>query len=172
MTGIPDIEEVETSSRNPLVVRQHVIANEMGDYAKFYFLGGSASWGEIRGLLSTNIKGLRIYEEGSYTAPREDVWGSSDMNLFKEANKVLKTAGPGPSWPSSRHPATTAPTPSRKRCRRWSGKIPEKAGGARARSGSRPVQGDALGAATDLTSRRVGDPRDAIDPGADRHDGL
>jgi len=95
-TGIPDIEEVETSSRNPLVVRQHVIANEMKDYTKFYFLGGSASWGEIRGLLSTNIQGLRVYEEGSYTSPRVDVWGISDLDLFKEANAVLKEAGPAP----------------------------------------------------------------------------
>jgi membrane-anchored protein YejM (alkaline phosphatase superfamily) len=77
-------------------VRQHVIANEMADYAKYYFLGGSASWGEIRGLLSTNIEDLRIYEEGSYAAPRVDVWGISDLNLFKEANKVLTSAGPEP----------------------------------------------------------------------------
>jgi phosphoglycerol transferase MdoB-like AlkP superfamily enzyme len=96
VTGLPDIELVKTSSRNPLVVRQHVIANEMKDYSKFYFLGGSASWGEIRGLLSTNIKGLNIYEEGSYSSPRVDVWGISDLSLFKEANAVLKKTGPKP----------------------------------------------------------------------------
>ena len=96
VSGIPDIELIKTSSRNPLVVRQHVIANEMKDYRKFYFLGGSASWGEIRGLLSTNIRDLSIYEEGSYAAPRVDVWGISDLDLFKEANAVLKTAGPEP----------------------------------------------------------------------------
>lgn len=96
VTGIPDIELVKTSSRNPLVVRQHVIANELADYSKFYFLGGSASWGEIRGLLSTNIKGLQIYEEGSYASPRVDVWGISDLDLFKEAHAVLKKTGPQP----------------------------------------------------------------------------
>ncbi len=96
MTGIPDIELIKTSSRNPLVVRQHVIANEMKAYRKFYFLGGSASWGEIRGLLSTNINDLNLYEEGSYSSPVVDVWGISDLNLFKEANGVLKNAGPEP----------------------------------------------------------------------------
>ena len=96
ITGIPDIELIKTSSRNPLVVRQHVIANDMKAYRKFYFLGGSASWGEIRGLLSTNINDLNLYEEGSYSSPVVDVWGVSDLDLFKEANGVLKNAGPEP----------------------------------------------------------------------------
>ena len=90
ITGIPDIELNKTSSRNPLVVKQHTIINAFRDYEKFYFLGGSASWGEIRGLLSTNIPGLHIYEEGSYSSPRVDVWGISDIDLFSEANEILK----------------------------------------------------------------------------------
>jgi phosphoglycerol transferase MdoB-like AlkP superfamily enzyme len=90
ITGIPDIEMHRTSSRNPLVVDQHTLVNAFKDYNKYYFLGGSANWGNIRGILSHNIPGLDIHEEGSYESPRIDVWGISDLNLFEEANKVFK----------------------------------------------------------------------------------
>ena len=73
-TGIPDIELNKTSSRNPLIVDQHTIINSFDNYKKFYFLGGSASWANIRGLLTANIPNLEIYEEGSYASPRVDVW--------------------------------------------------------------------------------------------------
>lgn len=79
-----------SSSRNPFIVNQHSIINEFEDYKRFYFLGGSANWGNIRGLFTNNIKDINIYEEGSYTAPRTDVWGISDIDLFIEADKVLK----------------------------------------------------------------------------------
>jgi phosphoglycerol transferase MdoB-like AlkP superfamily enzyme len=90
ISGLPDIEPVETSSRNPLAVNQHTIVNAFDGYDKYYFLGGSASWGEIRGLLTNNIAGLKVYEEGSYSAPRVDVWGISDLDLFREAHRVLQ----------------------------------------------------------------------------------
>jgi phosphoglycerol transferase MdoB-like AlkP superfamily enzyme len=89
-TGIPDIEKNKTSSRNPLIVDQHTIINAFKGYEKLYFLGGSASWANIRGLLSSNIPGLKLYEEGSYESPDIDVWGISDLDLFREANKVLR----------------------------------------------------------------------------------
>lgn len=88
-TGLPDIEKNKTSTRNPLIVNQHTIINNFNDYQKYYFLGGSASWANIRGLLSGNIPGLKIYEEGSYDSPEIDVWGISDLSLFREANAVL-----------------------------------------------------------------------------------
>lgn len=91
VTGLPDVEKVKTSTRNPLIVNQHTIVNEFKNYKKFYFLGGSASWGNIRGLLSYNISDLDLYEEGRYSAPRVDVWGLSDLHLFEEAHQVLKT---------------------------------------------------------------------------------
>lgn len=90
ITGLPDIEKNRTSTRNPLIVKQHTIINELKDYDKTYFLGGSASWANIRGLLSSNIDNLTIYEEGSYKSDHIDVWGISDLSLFKEANEVLK----------------------------------------------------------------------------------
>jgi phosphoglycerol transferase MdoB-like AlkP superfamily enzyme len=90
VTGLPDIEKNKTSSRNPLIVDQHTIINAFRDHKKLYFLGGSASWANVRGLLSSNIPDLRLFEEGSYDSPDIDVWGISDLSLFREANAVLK----------------------------------------------------------------------------------
>ncbi len=90
ITGIPDVESsATTSSRNPAAVDQHTIINDFEGYDKFYFLGGSTSWANIRGLLTNNIKGLHLYEQEDYSAPKIDVWGISDKNLFLEANKTL-----------------------------------------------------------------------------------
>lgn len=90
ITGIPDVESKGTSSRNPLIVDQNTIMNQFKGYEKFYFIGGSASWGNIRGILSKNIDHLHLYEEDAYSAPRNDVWGISDIDLFGEANAVFK----------------------------------------------------------------------------------
>ena len=90
VTGIPDVTSIKSGSRNPLIVNQHTIMNELTDYDKYYFLGGSASWGNIRGIFSNNIDGIKIIEEGSYDSPRTDVWGLSDYHLFIEADKVFK----------------------------------------------------------------------------------
>ncbi len=90
ITGIPDVTERKTASRNPSLVDQHTIMNDVQGYEKFYFLGGSASWANIRGVLTGNIMGLHLYEQEDYSSPKVDVWGISDNNLFLEANKVLK----------------------------------------------------------------------------------
>ncbi len=89
LTGVPDVEENKTASRNPAAVDQHTIMNDFNGYNKFYFLGGSATWANIRGLLTNNIKNLKIYEEEDFKAKKIDVWGISDKNLFLEANKVF-----------------------------------------------------------------------------------
>ncbi|MFT3933728.1 MAG: sulfatase-like hydrolase/transferase [Chitinophagaceae bacterium] len=90
ITGLPDVELNKTASRNPLMVDQHSIVNDFDGYNKFYFLGGSASWANIRGVLTNNIKDLHMYEEESYKASKVDVWGISDRSLFRESNNVLK----------------------------------------------------------------------------------
>ncbi len=90
VTGIPDVEYQNTASRNPAAVDQHTIINDYKGYDKFYFLGGSLSWANIRGLLTNNITGLHLYEEDSHKAKTVDVWGISDKNLFLEANGVFK----------------------------------------------------------------------------------
>lgn len=89
ITGIPDVELANTSSRNPAYVNQHTIINNFTGYSKHYFIGGSTSWANIRGLLTNNIDSLHLYEQSDYDAPKVDVWGISDKNLFLEANKKL-----------------------------------------------------------------------------------
>ena len=96
LTGIPDIITYRTASRNPKTVSQYTILSSFEDYKKFYFLGGSANWANIRSLFSHNVKGLVIYEEGDYSSPRTDVWGISDLHLFEEANRILSSINDKP----------------------------------------------------------------------------
>jgi phosphoglycerol transferase MdoB-like AlkP superfamily enzyme len=91
MFGIPDVSSWQASAHNPLAVDQSSIANAFTGYDKFYFLGGSANWSNIRGMLAHNLDGLKIYEEGSYPGvPVVDVWGISDEDLFLAANDALR----------------------------------------------------------------------------------
>lgn len=87
VTSIPDVTKVQTSTRNPLVVDQQVIANAYETYRKMYFVGGSASWANIRGIFSHNIEGIEIFEEGAFDKNKTDVWGVSDLDLFIEAHE-------------------------------------------------------------------------------------
>lgn len=89
ITSIPDVELANTASRNPAAVDQHTIINDFKDHEKFYFIGGSASWANIRGLLTNNISNLHLYEQDQFNAPVIDVWGISDKNLLLESEKIL-----------------------------------------------------------------------------------
>lgn len=88
--GIPDVSQRHASSRNPLAVGQHTLMTAFGGWDKHYFLGGSANWGNIRGMLLNNVPDLTIHEEGAYRAPVHDVWGVADSDLFLEANETLR----------------------------------------------------------------------------------
>jgi phosphoglycerol transferase MdoB-like AlkP superfamily enzyme len=89
LTGIPDVAR-RTSSRNPIIRDQYSIISEFEDYDKYYMIGGSASWANIRSLVSYNIKGMKLIEMDDINRPRVDVWGVSDLDLFKEADNILK----------------------------------------------------------------------------------
>ena len=85
------LRELRTASRYPNLVDQQTILNDMTGYSKFYFIGGSASWANIRGVLTDNIRGLHLYENGKIIGRQAiNVWGISDKDLFVEANDVLK----------------------------------------------------------------------------------
>jgi phosphoglycerol transferase MdoB-like AlkP superfamily enzyme len=92
ITGIPDYDSrLESASRNPRLVEQNTVVNALRGYDRFYFLGGSAAWANIRGLLAHNIPGLQIYEEGNYgNASRVDTWGVPDLPMLEKANEVFK----------------------------------------------------------------------------------
>jgi phosphoglycerol transferase MdoB-like AlkP superfamily enzyme len=89
LTGIPDVAS-RTSSRNPIVRDQYSILSDFIDYEKYYMIGGSASWANIRSLVTYNIKNMKLIEMEDIDRPRVDVWGVSDLDLFKEADKILK----------------------------------------------------------------------------------
>ena len=90
VTGIPDVESPSTASRNPNAVDQHTIISDLAGYNNFYFLGGNATWANIRGVLTNNIKGLHLFEGTDFKSKSIDVWGISDKNLFLESNDILK----------------------------------------------------------------------------------
>ena len=88
--GIADVSPWQAAAHNPLSVEQRTIVDAFTGYDKFYFLGGSANWSNIRGMLEHNIDNLRVFEEGSYRAKPVDVWGISDEELFLAANDVFR----------------------------------------------------------------------------------
>ena len=122
VTGMPDVSQYSTASRNPAATNQHSIINEFKGYKKYYFIGGSTSWANVRGVLTANIDGIEIFEEGRLKSPVEDVWGVSDKNLFFEANEQLRAqAESNPHQPffayiqtASNHRPYTIPEPDLK----------------------------------------------------------
>ena len=94
ISGVPDVNHSGgTTSRNPKLVDQSTVLNEFEGYEKYYMIGGNANWANIRGLIQHNTTGLKLLEESSWEAPNIDVWGISDIALFREAVDVL---GQGP----------------------------------------------------------------------------
>lgn len=90
ISGVPDVNHTGgTTSRNPKLVDQSSVFNEFKGYEKYYMIGGNANWANIRGMLQYNVDGLHLYEESAWQAPNIDVWGISDIALFREAADVL-----------------------------------------------------------------------------------
>lgn len=92
LTGLPDVDMRNTSSRNPAAVDQHSLVSALTGYDKHYFIGGSTTWANVRGVIQKNISEVKIHEEGSFSSPVIDVWGISDKSLFLEANEVFRAA--------------------------------------------------------------------------------
>jgi len=91
LTGLPDVDMRNTSSRNPAAVEQHSLITALAGYDKHYFISGSTTWANVRGVIQKNIEGVQIREEGSFSSPVIDVWGISDKSLFLEANQVFRS---------------------------------------------------------------------------------
>jgi phosphoglycerol transferase MdoB-like AlkP superfamily enzyme len=90
ITGVPDVTRQETATRQPLITRQHTLINAFADYQKFYMIGGNAGWANINALIQQSIDGVRLYQESDWRAPLVDVWGISDLDLFKESDRILR----------------------------------------------------------------------------------
>jgi len=110
--GVPDVSAVENATRNPLLLDQASVLAGLDGYDQSFFLGGSANWAQIRGVLKNNFKRLAIHEEGSYHSPVVDVWGICDADLLMEARAQFNTL-PRPFWSyvqtSGNHPPFTIP---------------------------------------------------------------
>jgi phosphoglycerol transferase MdoB-like AlkP superfamily enzyme len=89
ITGIPDVSPEETASRNPMITRQHTVLEAFEGYRKLYMVGGSAGWANMNALIREGAE-MELYQEGDWQSPIADVWGISDLNLFKEADRILR----------------------------------------------------------------------------------
>lgn len=90
ISGVPDVTRQETATRNPLITRQHTLINAFEGYQRFYMIGGNAGWANINALIRQSIDGVQLYEESHWRSPRVDVWGISDLDLFKEGDALLR----------------------------------------------------------------------------------
>ncbi|MEH6386778.1 MAG: sulfatase-like hydrolase/transferase [Pseudomonas profundi] len=90
ITGVPDVSRQETATRNPLITNQHTLINALKDYQKVYTIGGNSGWANMNALIRQSIDGIKLYEEGGWQAPNVDVWGISDLDLFKETDQILR----------------------------------------------------------------------------------
>ena len=90
ITGIPDVQLFKFSTRNPAAINQHTIINDFADHSKHYFLGGNPEFNNFEGLLS-NVNDLKVHTDETIKAPKINVWGISDKDLFLAANDVFKT---------------------------------------------------------------------------------
>lgn len=90
ITGVPDVTRQETATRHPLITRQHTLINAFTDYQKLYMIGGNAGWANINALIQQSIEGVKLYQESDWRSPLVDVWGISDLDLFKESDRILR----------------------------------------------------------------------------------
>ena len=90
ITGVPDVTRQETATRHPLITRQHTLINAFSDYQKLYMIGGNAGWANINALIRQSIDGVKLYQESDWRSPLVDVWGISDLDLFKESDRILR----------------------------------------------------------------------------------
>lgn len=89
--GVPDVSKTRTASRNPFIKKQYSLINDLEGYDKNYFIGGSLSWANTRGLFNKFIPDMKLFE-GEYNSKytNVDVWGISDRHLFQEAHTKLE----------------------------------------------------------------------------------
>ena len=90
ISGVPDVNHTGgISARNPRLVKQSSVLADFKGYEKYYMMGGDAGWENIQGVIEHNVPGIRLLEEGFWKSPAVDVWGISDIALFREAVDVL-----------------------------------------------------------------------------------
>lgn len=89
ITGLPDVSAVQTATRNPMIAEQRIVLNAFEAYRKLYFIGGSAGWANMSAVINQSIKNVQLFEEHNWAEPIVDVWGISDLSLFREVDTIL-----------------------------------------------------------------------------------
>jgi phosphoglycerol transferase MdoB-like AlkP superfamily enzyme len=89
-TGIPDVSRTKSATRNPFLLPQQSLLNAFAGHDKYYALGGSAGWAHMSALLKSSVPGIQLHEEGEWRSPNVDVWGISDLALFREVDTLLR----------------------------------------------------------------------------------
>ena len=95
ISGVPDVSRQETATRNPLITRQHSLVNALQGYDKYYMIGGNSGWANMNALIRQSIDDVQLLEERHWKSPMVDVWGVSDLDLFKESARVLRAQEEG-----------------------------------------------------------------------------
>ncbi|MDH1683928.1 LTA synthase family protein, partial [Pseudomonas chengduensis] len=95
ISGVPDVSRQETATRNPLITRQHSLVNALQGYDKYYMIGGNSGWANMNALIRQSIDDVQLFEERHWTSPMVDVWGISDLDLFKESDRILRQQAEG-----------------------------------------------------------------------------
>ena len=88
LTGVPDVQSRKFSTRNPETAHQRSLLESLEGYNTFYLTGGKAQFNNYEGLVK-NIPGIQIVDETRWRAPRQTVWGLSDLDLLLEADSLL-----------------------------------------------------------------------------------
>ncbi|MDR3213635.1 MAG: LTA synthase family protein [Azoarcus sp.] len=89
-THIPDVSRTKSATRNPFLLPQQSILNAFTGYDKHYAIGGSAGWANMSALIKSSVPDIRMHEEGEWRSSNIDVWGISDLALFKEVDALLR----------------------------------------------------------------------------------
>ncbi|MCQ4261560.1 sulfatase [Stutzerimonas stutzeri] len=95
ISGVPDVSRQETATRNPLITRQHSLVNALQGYDKYYMIGGNSGWANMNALIRQSIDDVQLLEERHWKSPMVDVWGVSDLDLFKESDRILRAQEEG-----------------------------------------------------------------------------
>ena len=91
LTSVPDpfMGRKGTVSRNDRVPKQSSALNALENHQKFYLLGGSLNWAQIRSVIFKALPSAQILDQEDLSTQSHYVWGLSDFHLMMEAHKIF-----------------------------------------------------------------------------------
>ena len=93
LTSWPDVSPSGHATRVPSMTNHRSYVSDFSGYQKFYFVGGDASWQQLRFLITKSIEDVRLYEVKDFLNRKAQTnWGISDRDLFSESIGILNRA--------------------------------------------------------------------------------